>query len=48
MLCRRKAIGIAVLFLGVGLLIGSILSSCLPVWLLALALTAAGVCLLQC
>ncbi len=48
MLCRRQAIGIALLFLGVGLLIGNIISSCLPVWLLALAFAAAGVCLLQC
>ncbi len=48
MFCRRQIIGIALLFLGVGLLAGSIIPSCMPVWLLSLALVAAGVLLLQC
>ena len=48
MFCRGQAIGFAVFALGVGLLIGSLLPSCLPVWLLALAVIAAGWFLLQC
>ena len=31
-----------------GLLLGSLLPSCLPVWLFALAVIAAGLFLLQC
>ncbi len=47
MFCRCRVIGIALFFLGVGLLTGSILPSCLTVWLLALALTAAGIFFLK-
>ncbi len=48
MICRGQAIGLAAICLGIGLLLGSLLPSCLPVWLLALALIAAGVFLFQC
>lgn len=37
MFCRGQAIGLAVFMFGTGLLIGSLLPSCLPVWLIALA-----------
>ena len=45
MFCRGQAIGLAVF---TGLLLGSLLPSCLPVWLIALAVIAAGLFLLQC
>lgn len=48
MVCRNQALGIALLFLGAGLLAGSLLPSCLLVWLLALILAVAGLFLLQC
>lgn len=48
MFCRNQVIGIALLFLGVGLLAGCLLPSCLLVWLLALLLVAGGIFLLQC
>ena len=48
MFCRGQAIGLAVFMFGTGLLIGSLLPSCLPVWLIALAVIAAGLFLLQC
>ena len=37
-----------VFMFGTGLLLGSLLPSCLPVWLIALAVIAAGLFLLQC
>ena len=43
MFCRGQAIGLAVFMFGTGLL-----PSCLPVWLIALAVIAAGLFLLQC
>ena len=48
MFCRGQAIGLAVFMFGTGLLLGSLLPSCLPVWLIALAVIAAGLFLLQC
>ena len=42
MFCRGQAIGLAVFMFGTGLLLGSLLPSCLPVWLFALAVIAAG------
>lgn len=48
MFCRGQAIGLALISLGIGLLIGSICPSGLLLWLLALALIAAGVFLFQC
>lgn len=48
MFCRGQVIGLVCLCLGVGMLLGGLLSLCLPVWLLALALIAAGWFLLQC
>ena len=42
MFCRGQAIGLAVFMFGTGLLLGSLLPSCLPVWLIALAVIAAG------
>ena len=48
MFCRGQAIGLAVFMFGTGLLLGSLLPSCLPVWLFALAVIAAGLFLLQC
>lgn len=47
MFCRGQAIGLAALCLGLGLLIGGLVPSCLPLWLTALALLAAGVFLYQ-
>ena len=47
MFCRSQAIGLAALCLGLGLLAGSILPSCLPLWLVSLALIAAGLVLFQ-
>ncbi len=47
MFCRGQAIGLAALFLGIGLLIGSLVPSCLPLWLAALALIAVGIFLFQ-
>ena len=35
MFCRGQAIGLAVFMFGTGLLLGSLLPSCLPVWLIA-------------
>ena len=46
MFCRGQAIGLAVFMFGTGLLLGSLLPSCLPV--IALAVIAAGLFLLQC
>ena len=34
MFCRGQAIGLAVFMFGTGLLLGSLLPSCLPVWLI--------------
>ena len=48
MFCRGHAIGLALISLGLGLLVGSICPSGLLLWLLALALIAAGVFLFQC
>lgn len=48
MFCRGQAIGLAVFMFGTGLLLGSLLPSCLPVWLFALAVISAGLFLLQC
>ena len=48
MFCRGQATGLAVFMFGTGLLLGSLLPSCLPVWLIALAVIAAGLFLLQC
>ena len=42
MLCRGQAIGLAVLFFGAGVLIGSLLPPCWTVRLLAAAVIAAG------
>lgn len=47
MFCRGQVFGVVLIFVGVGLLAGSLLPSCLLVWLLALALIAAGVFILQ-
>ena len=47
MFCRSQTIGLAVLCLGLGLLAGSILPACLPLWLVSLALIAAGPVLFQ-
>ena len=47
MFCRGQAIGLAALMLGIGLLVGSLVPSCLPLWLAALALIAAGIFLFQ-
>ena len=46
MLCRGQAIGLAVLFFGAGVLIGSLLP-CWTVRLLAAAVIAAGLLLCQ-
>ena len=48
MFCRGQAIGLAAVCLGLGLLIGGLVPKCLPVWLLSLALIAAGIFLFQC
>ena len=48
MFYRGQVIGIAVLFLGIGLLLGWLLGLCLPVWPAALALIATGWFLLRC
>ena len=48
MFCRGQAIGAPEYIFGTGLLLGSLLPSCLPVWLIALAVIAAGLFLLQC
>ncbi|MDY3710934.1 MAG: hypothetical protein SO044_00760 [Agathobaculum sp.] len=48
MFCRGQVIGLVLIFVGSGLLIGSILPSCPLVWLLSLALIAAGILLLRC
>lgn len=48
MFCRGQAIGLAALCLGAGLLTGAIVPSCLPLWLAALALIAAGLILFHC
>lgn len=45
MFCRGQTIGLALICLGVSLLIGSLLPSCVLLWLCALALIAAGVLL---
>ena len=47
MLCRGQAIGLAVLFFGAGVLIGSLLPPCWTVRLLAAAVIAAGLLLCQ-
>ena len=47
MLCRGQAIGLAVLFFGAGVLIGSLLTPCCTVRLLAAAVIAAGLLLCQ-
>ncbi len=47
MLCRSQAIGLAVLFFGAGVLIGSLLPPCWTVRLLAAAVIAAGLLLCQ-
>ncbi len=47
MFCRSQAIGFAMLCLGIGLLIGSVLPSCLPVWLVSFGVIAAGIFLLK-
>lgn len=47
MFCRGQAIGLALICLGVGMLTGSLIPSCLFVWLLSLVLIAAGVVLFQ-
>ena len=48
MLCRGQAIGLAVLCFGAGVLLGSLLSPCWTVRLLAAAVIAAGLFLCQC
>ena len=48
MCCRGQAIGLAILCLGLGLLSGGLVPTCLPVWLLSAALIAAGIFLFQC
>ena len=47
MFCRGQVIGLAVFCMGLGLLLGSLLPTCLPVWLLSLALIAAGIVLFR-
>ena len=47
MLCRGQAIGLAVLFFGAGVLIGSLLTPCWTVRLLAAAVIAAGLLLCE-
>ena len=47
MLCRGQAIGLAVLCFGAGVLLGSLLSPCWTVRLLAAAVIAAGLFLYQ-
>ena len=47
MLCRGQAIGLAVLFFGAGVLVGSLLPPCWTVRLLAAAVIAAGLLLCQ-
>lgn len=47
MFCRGQVLGLSALCLGTGLLIGSLVPSCLPLWLAALTLIAAGIFLFQ-
>ncbi|MGI6182006.1 MAG: hypothetical protein ACOYIE_08010 [Agathobaculum sp.] len=48
MFCRGQVLGVVLIVLGSGLLVGGLLPFCLPVWLLALALIAAGVFVFRC
>lgn len=48
MYCRGQTIGLALLCLGVGLVVGGLLPSCLLLYVAAAALIAAGVFLFQC
>ncbi|MDO5142430.1 MAG: hypothetical protein Q4D31_05360 [Eubacteriales bacterium] len=48
MFCRSQAIGLAVCCLGIGLLFGGLLPSCLLIWLLSFALIVVGVLLFRC
>ncbi|WP_283675387.1 hypothetical protein [Butyricicoccus sp. Marseille-Q5471] len=43
MFCRLQAIGLILISFGVGVLIGGLLPSFLAIWLVSLALIAAGV-----
>ena len=45
---RCGFLGIAAISFGVGVLVGGLLPSCLVIWILGIALLAAGIFLIRC
>lgn len=48
MFCRKQTIGVLLLSLGIGILLGVLIPSCIWLWLAAIACLAAGVLLSRC